>query len=158
SEGEKEEEQKQFRIANGYDAVLEWLRAGIHPQHSEIRLGTEVTEVRWKRGAVEVRTRRGEVFRAKTSVITIPVGVWKAPGGIAFEPPLGEKQKAIDKIEIGHVVRIVFRFRERFWAEDEATSNFVHAADQIVPTWWTTAPVRAPLLTGWAGGHAADAL
>lgn len=27
-----------------------------------------------------------------------------------------------------------------------------------MPTWWTTAPVRAPLLTGWAGGHAADAL
>ena len=36
--------------------------------------------------------------------------------------------------------------------------NFVHCTDKYVPTWWTTAPVRAPLLTGWAGGHAADAL
>jgi len=158
SDGEEEEEQKQFRIANGYDAVLECLRAGIDPQRSVLRLGTEVTEVRWKRGEVAVRTRRGEVFRAKAAVITIPIGVWKAPGGIAFDPPLREKRKALEKLEVGHVVKIVFRFRERFWEEDEATRNFVHAADQFVPTWWTTAPVRAPLLTGWAGGHAADAL
>jgi monoamine oxidase len=27
-----------------------------------------------------------------------------------------------------------------------------------MPTWWTTAPLRAPILTGWAGGHAADAM
>jgi monoamine oxidase len=27
-----------------------------------------------------------------------------------------------------------------------------------MPTWWSAAPVRAPILTGWAGGHAADAL
>jgi monoamine oxidase len=27
-----------------------------------------------------------------------------------------------------------------------------------MPTWWTMAPARAPILTGWAGGHAADAL
>ena len=34
----------------------------------------------------------------------------------------------------------------------------MHTADRFIPTWWTTAPVRTPLLTGWAGGHAADAL
>jgi monoamine oxidase len=51
-------------------------------------------------------------------------------------------------------VKIVFRFRERFWNPER---NFVHASG-AVPTWWTTAPVRAPLLTAWAGGHAADAL
>ena len=153
-----EQEPKQFRIANGYDALLEWLRTGIDPQRSDVRLGSEVTEVRWKRGEVEVRTRRGDVFRARAAVVTIPIGVWKAPGGITFDPPLREKQRAIEKLEVGHVVKIVFRFRERFWEEDETPRNFVHSTDRFVPTWWTAAPVRAPLLTGWAGGHAADAL
>jgi monoamine oxidase len=48
----------------------------------------------------------------------------------------------------------VFRFKERFWDD----FNFVHSSDPFVPTWWTPAPVRSPVLTGWAGGHAADAL
>ena len=58
-------------------------------------------------------------------------------------------------IFIGHVVKIVFRFRERFWKEP---FNFLHTNDRYVPTYWTAAPVRAPLLTAWAGGHAADRL
>ncbi|HEU4522815.1 MAG TPA: FAD-dependent oxidoreductase, partial [Thermoanaerobaculia bacterium] len=42
--------------------------------------------------------------------------------------------------------------------EDGLPLNFVHAADRFIPTWWTSAPVRSPLLTAWAGGHAADSL
>jgi monoamine oxidase len=121
---------------------------------------------------VEMHTARGETFRAKAAVITLPIGVWKAPTRIRFSPPLREKQKAIAKLEVGHVVKIVMRFRERFWEapgfvkkratvrnwEKGIPVNFVHGSDRFVPTWWTTAPVRSPLLTAWAGGHAADAL
>src|SRR4051794_20809695 len=46
-------EQKQFRIANGYDALIAWLRAGVSDPHA-LRLGEPVSEVRWKRGEVEV--------------------------------------------------------------------------------------------------------
>ena len=152
---EEEEAPKQFRIANGYDALLEWLRAGLDPSRCHLRLGSEVTEVRWSRGSVEVLTRRGDTFHGRAVVITIPIGVWKSPAAIRFDPPLREKEKAIDKLEVGHVVKIVFRFRERFW---DPTRNFVHTADPLVPTWWTSAPVRSTLLTGWSGGHAADRL
>jgi monoamine oxidase len=169
---EEQEEQKQHRIANGYDTLVEWLRSSLDPQRSSLRLGSEVTEVAWGRGAVEVKTGRGEKFRAKAAVITIPIGVWKTPGGIRFDPLLREKQKVIEKLEVGHVVKMVFRFRERFWDAPDfvkrraKTKNwlegmplhFVRGDDRFVPTWWTTAPVRSPLLTAWAGGHAADAL
>lgn len=93
------------------------------------------------------------VVHARAALITIPIGVWKA-GDIEFDPPLREKEKAIAKLEAGHVVKIAFRFRERFWPD----VNFVHAPDRYMPTWWTAAPLRSPVLTGWAGGHAADAL
>jgi monoamine oxidase len=118
--------------------------------------------VRWKRGSVEVdcRTRHAaETLRARAALITIPLGVWKAPhdqeGAIRFVPELDEKRNAIEKLEVGHVVKFVFRFREPFWREQ---FNFVYSNDRFMPTWWTAAPARAPLLTGWAGGHPADAL
>ena len=44
---------------------------------------------------------------------------------------------AVAKLEIGHVVKFVFRFRERFW-KDEAL-NFLHTDDRYVPTYWTAA-------------------
>jgi monoamine oxidase len=168
----QEEKPQQHRIANGYDVMIEYLRAGLDPQRTVLHLGSEVTEVAWSRGAVEIKTARGETFGAKAAVITIPIGVWKTPGGIRFDPPLREKQKVIAKLEVGHVVKIVFRFRERFWDapdfvkrrtkmkqwEEGVPFTFVHGTDRFVPTWWTTAPVRAPMLTAWAGGHAADAL
>lgn len=146
---------KQFRIASGYDGVIEWLRAGLDPERTALRLADAVADVAWRRGAVEVTTVHGSVFSAKAAVITIPLGVWKGPQTIHFDPPLRAKQKAVAKLEVGHAVRIVFRFRERFWDESR---NFLHSPDRFMPTWWTAAPFRAPLLTGWAGGHAADAL
>lgn len=163
---------RQFRIANGYDAVIEWLRAGLDPDRSQLRLGSEVTELSWSRGAVEVHTVRRQTFRAKAAVITIPIGVWKTAGGIRFDPVLRDKRKAIAKLEVGHVVKIVFRFRRRFWDEGDFVKrrariknwkagtpvNFVLSANKFMPTWWTTAPVRAPILTGWTGGNGADAL
>jgi monoamine oxidase len=155
------EDMQQHRIANGYDSLIDWLRAGISDPRA-LRLGTTVSEIRWKRGSVEVdcHTRHAtETLRASAALITIPLGVWKAPhdqeGSIRFVPELDDKRKVIEQLEVGHVVKIVFRFREPFWKKD---FNFLHSNDRFIPTWWNCAPVRAPLLTGWAGGHAADAL
>lgn len=145
---------KQFRIANGYDALVAWLRAGLDPERTSLRLGTEVTVIEWRDREVIVRTNRGDELRAKACVITVPAGVLKAADGIRFDPEIKAKRKAMETIEVGHVVKIVFRFRERFWDD----FNFVHSSDRYVPTWWTAAPVRAPILTAWAGGHAADRL
>lgn len=150
---DEEDDPKQYRIANGYDSVVEWLRAGLDPSRSSLHLGCEVTHVKWSRGSVEVATRRGDAFHAHAAVITIPVGVWKSPDAIRFDPSLREKERVLKKVEVGHVVRIVFGFRERFWDPD---LNFLHSSDPFMPAWWTTSPARAPMLVGWAGGHAAD--
>jgi glycine/D-amino acid oxidase-like deaminating enzyme len=143
----------QFRLPAGYDAVIAWLRAGLHLERADLRLSTAVTSARWSDGKVTLATDRGENFRARAAIVTIPVGVWKL-GTIAFDPPLKTKEAALAKLEAGHVVKITFRFRERWWDD----FNFLHTNDRFIPTWWTTAPFRTPLLTAWAGGHAADAL
>jgi monoamine oxidase len=159
SETEDPNANKQYRVAAGYDTVMNWLRVGVHPDRTDLRLGTLVTAIDWRKGAVAIETNRSGTLRAAAAVITIPIGVWKAPaeqpGAIRFTPELDEKRAALAKLEIGHVVKIVFRFRERFWNDD---LNFIHTKDRYVPTYWTAAPARAPILTAWAGGHAADAL
>jgi monoamine oxidase len=149
---EQEGENQQFRIANGQDALIAWLRAGLDPQSCHLFLGTAAKRVQWSANRVDVQTET-QRFRAKALLVTIPIGVWKA-GAIEFAPPLREKERALEKLEAGHVVKIAFRFLERFWDN----INFLHSNDRFMPTWWTSAPVRAPVLTGWAGGHAADAL
>ena len=155
----EQEDHKQFRIANGYSALMAWLHAGLDPTRVELRLATPAEEVQWSRGDVRV-IARGETFRARAVVVTVPIGVLK-DGAIRFDPPLRAHEKAIASLEAGHVVKIAFRFRERFWDERGDGSeplNFLHTSDRFMPTWWTAAPVRAPILTGWAGGPAADGL
>ena len=171
---------KQFRIASGYDSLLSWLRAGLHPDRTELLLGCVATRVEWSTSrGVAVDCRIGKIertIRAHKAIVTLPIGVWKAPreqaGTIRFDPLLREKEQVLEKVEVGHVVKIAFHFRERFWdradfLEERSTGKeseggrpwtFLQSNDGFPPTWWNMAPVRAPLLTGWAGGHAADAL
>ena len=166
-----------FRVLNGYDQVADWLLAGCDPQRVTLRLSVVANEIKWSRGDVEVIAISPAgyslpSFRAERAVITLPLGVLQAPpgapGAVHFNPELKEKQEAIGKIMMGAVTKIVLRFRERFWERNGFTFQpaggrlpplgFLHSHDEYFPTWWTHLPVRAPILTGWAGGPAAERL
>ena len=54
---EDEEAQRQYRLAEGYFHIVEWLRAGLRPERCRVRLGSVVESVAWRRGAVEVGYR-----------------------------------------------------------------------------------------------------
>ena len=166
---------KQFRIANGNDALMQWLRDGLDPDRTQLRLSTVAHVVAWKRGNVSVECHAGdgaplEVSQARAAVITLPVAVLKA-GALRFAPAIPAKQRALAGLEVGHVFKIVLRFREAFWEPPEFLKerrgngdsagrglNFLHAAGVEIPTWWSSLPVRAPLLTGWVGGVVAETL
>jgi len=175
--GDEEDEVrgKQFRIVNGGDALMKWLRDGLDPDRTEVRLSTVAESVEWKRGAVSVACRGGDraplpTLSARTAVITLPLAVLKA-GVVAFDPALPAKQRALAGLETGQVFKIVLRFREAFWEKAEFLKerreqsgsiasglNFVHAHGAEVPTWWTSLPVRSPVLVGYVGAVAAEQL
>jgi monoamine oxidase len=167
---------KQFRIGNGGDALMKWLRDGLDPERTEVRLSTVAVAVQWKLGAVSVVCRGSSdraplsALSARTALITLPLAVLKA-GDLRFDPAVPAKQRALAGIEMGQVFKIVLRFREAFWERAEflkerrepAGSNgrgltFLHAHGAEVPTWWTSLPVRSPVLTGFVGGVAAEQL
>jgi monoamine oxidase len=155
-----------FRLVGGYSRVLDWLHAGIAPACFDLRLGAVVSAITWQPGQVQVESHSVtgtplEPYEAARAVITLPVGVLQSPpgtrGAIRFSPELPEKQAALGRLKMGPVVKLVLRFDQAFWDEgDLDRADFLHLPDEPFPTWWTSLPLRVPILTGWAGGPAAD--
>lgn len=172
-----DDEQRQARVLDGYDRVPATLTAD---RATDVRLSHVVQHVAWEPGRVEVRFRRaGEpgapavdgLVRARAAVITIPLGVLQQTEGesaITFAPEVAPTRRAAGLLAMGTAVRVVLLFREPFWAKRAvrrktsphslAELSFLHSTDDDVPVWWTAAPVRAPLLVGWAGGPKATRL
>ena len=165
-------EQPQMRIIGGYGPLMDLLRREAEVAGAVIRLSCAVRAVRWERGRVEVDAEEREdsrVFRARAAVVTLPIGVLKA-GDVRFEPEPEGMHDALALIESGPVIKVVMRFREAFWEEKEAAraagadveamraASFFHYPEAAFPTWWTCVPLRAPVLTAWAGGPRAAAL
>jgi len=100
-----------FQLVAGYSALAR--RVAEH-LGSAIRFGRAVTRVLRSETGVEVRatTVQGEeVYRARTVIVTIPLGVLKA-GAVEFDPPLPEaKRKAIGRIAFGDGYAVSMRLR-----------------------------------------------
>ncbi|HZE98157.1 MAG TPA: NAD(P)/FAD-dependent oxidoreductase [Planctomycetota bacterium] len=166
---------RQFRIVDGYDAVIEDLVQALDPDLAEIRLGSRVTEIVWKPGHVAIRGqgpdgRALENIRARVAIIALPHALLKA-GTPRFDPDLPDKRRAAAQLEVGQVFKVTFLFAKRFWDPEEFFTtrtarggspaddlSFVIAAAEHVPVWWTAAPAQVPLLTGWVGGRRAEAM
>ena len=150
---------RQFRFPGGYDSLVKSISDRIDWKLCELFLNTRVTEIEWRPGDVRVKTSSGGEFRAPRLIVTIPLGVLKS-GGLRFRPELKEKQKALDSLEMGPVVRASLCFREKFWEALPRFKDvsFLFTDDLRFPTWWTSNPLPFPILTGWAAGHYARSL
>jgi monoamine oxidase len=152
-----EDGQLAFRIPDGYDRVVAWLADGLD-DGTTIRRGVVVREIRWEPGRVRV----DGAVSARFAVVTLPLGVLKArpeePGGVRFAPDPPHVRAAVDALEMGHVVRVVFRFRERFWERAAADLGFLFAPGESFPVWWTHNPAADATLTAWVGGPWAERL
>ncbi len=145
------------RFDGGYDRVLAPLARGL-----EVRLGTQVRAVRWRRGHVQIDSlgptgQRLAPLTAPRALITLPVAVLAA-GDVVFSPALpARKRAAMRKLGVGAVIKIVLRFRGDPLARLPFRPTLVHAPGRPVPTWWPPHP-RHGVLVGWAAGPRADTL
>src|SRR5438270_2058042 len=153
-----------FRLPNGYVDLLEIFRRRLNGLDVSIRTDTVVERVSWKRGHAEVRARDSQkslekdsseqnslIFSAPRLLVTVPLAVLQAAPGeagvIEFDPGLSaDKVAALDKLEMGKIVRVVLRFRHRFWdrispahsaGESLSDMGFLFTEDEWFPTWWT---------------------
>ncbi|HJU92181.1 MAG TPA: NAD(P)/FAD-dependent oxidoreductase [Pyrinomonadaceae bacterium] len=165
---EQVDDEKQFRVQDGYSLIAQTLHDDAVAAGATFQLNTVVDEVRWKRNHVDVITNASIKFKARLLLITLPLSLLQK-GEVRFTPALTEKQRVVGKLAMGHVVKVVLRFREPFWKglaipaegnapEDLKKFTFIHAPHEPLPTWWTQYPLDAPLLAGWAGGPRAEKL
>ena len=129
-------------------------------ERTTLHLETTATHVRWTENAVQVDAARAghlETFSAQKLVVALPLAVLKLPVGetnaVEFIPTIG-KQAQFDLIETGHVVKMVLVFDEPFWQRIDPlkTASFIQQRGLPFPTWWTTHPTDAPVITGWVAG------
>ena len=164
---ETEDGEQTFRIREGYDHLIEWLRARPAAGSVELRLEARITDIEWRAGLVRVSTRdphggASEVTGSK-AIITLPLGVLKAPrgsaGAVRIEPAPSGWSRSLEALHMGTAQRIVLQFEEIWWARpDGSLPSFVHGFDEPFPVWWTSLPRKRPILTGWAGGPRAARL
>lgn len=157
------DERRLGRLPSGYDRVMAHLARGLD---AHLRLARVVRRVDWRPGRVTV-TSAGEgagavaTHVARAAIITVPLGVLAQPAGgegaIAFDPEPAEARRAMARLAMGHVRRLVVLFREPIWRRRTPDLVFLHAPDSTLPVWWASAG-DAPMLVGWAGGPRAASL
>jgi monoamine oxidase len=163
-----------FRARHGYKDLLDYFQQELQTHKIAVQLSAVVEQVRWNPGSVKVKIRdqKGEsTLEGPRVLITVPLSILKAPlgqsGVIQFVPELPpEKKVALDRLEMGKVIRVSLRFRERFWEAIKPTGSkrflsnmsFLLSQDDWFPTWWTAHPLKWPIITGWAPFRAGERL
>ena len=147
------------RPEGGYGRLMDWLAEKLISRNVRIQLGAVVREVHWKRGVVEMRgSFLGKAFEihAGRAVVTLPLGVLQS-NAVRFSPSI-RKRDPLSKLASGPVVRVAMRFHEAVWQRRAPGVAFFHSQGTPFPTIWTPLPLRAPLMTAWAGGPKAARL
>ncbi|MCK6477360.1 MAG: FAD-dependent oxidoreductase [Phycisphaerales bacterium] len=170
------EAEPQFRLLGGYASLIDSLERSLDPRRARVLVRSPVREIQWRRSMVRAVVARAgappRAFTARQAIITLPPSILALPGGsrggVAFTPDIPSTRAAASRIGAGAVVKAVLLFREAFWERspgprreggaDLRSASFLHHPSTAFPTWWTARPIRAPILTGWAGGPKAREL
>jgi monoamine oxidase len=161
---------REFFVLDGYDRLMAALVDDSDAAYLKLYLNSVVKILRWAphRVTLELVSAQGErlpAISAARAIVTIPLGVLKAPasepGSVAFDPILPRLQEALAGVRMGHVARVVLRLRDYFWDRDPPSSfnypqlSFLLSDHKVMPTWWTNYPLLVPIVNGWVGGPAA---
>jgi monoamine oxidase len=161
-----------FRIAGGYQSLLEIFHREAKNAGTSIRVNSAVEAVLWRENHVQIAVHHDNdrsIIKAPRVLITLPLGVLQAapgkPCAVRFTPELPSlKRQALNLLAMGKVTRVTLRFRNRFWesirykSKTLADMSFLLSHDPWFPTWWTMMPEKTPFLTGWAPYSCAERL
>jgi len=146
-------EEAQYRLKEGYSALVAHLYAAARGKGCRFIFGDAVKQVNWKENSVTAVTASGDRIEANKVIVSIPVALMAA-GAIQFTPGVDEYAEAYKHVGYGTVTKVILEFSKRFWADDV---SFMFS-EETIPTWWTQYPLAGTILTGWAGGRNAAQL
>ena len=148
---------RSYRLEAGYDALIGALLREVPPRTLTRRAVVE--RIAWGAEGVRVRLRGGREFDARAALITLPLGVLRAPaataGAVRFVPALPRrKRRALANLRMGAAARVGLLFKPAAWPEIARGFREPFLDDPCggFSTYWTAAPFDRPLVTAWAGG------
>jgi monoamine oxidase len=146
----------QGRISGGHGALIDFLAAECRAHGAVLHLGTVVSAVESAGEGIVVRCRNGLAVTGYAVILTVPLPLLR---DIALPPSEAAKLAATAQIGYGNVIKLLLRFRTRWWTEhgELADLSFLQSSERI-PVWWTQHPVEQPVLTGWFGGPKTQAM
>lgn len=138
-------------VHGGYGGVVDHLATGI-----DLLTDRPVTAIRSLPDGVVVETAV-EAIRARSVIVTVPLGVLQA-GVIEFDPPLpGPLTHSIERLGMGVAEKVVLGFPERSWPE-HLQSVIRLDLDGNEPFVTFTPVPGTPVLVSYHGGTRARAL
>jgi monoamine oxidase len=157
-----EDDAPQYRIEGGYGGMINYLVGDCERHHCSFEFNTAIKRIDWKPGMAKLFSSDGKSFECRKVVITVPLGIWQSQktdaAHIEYHPGLTEKLEAAKHMGYGEVIKFIIQFSDIIWENEEIVGRkrmknlgFVFANTPI-PTWWTQAPQRVAILTGWCGG------
>lgn len=164
------EDENQFRPADGYGALLTYLKNKIISQEGKLHLSHTVKKITWEKGKVVIKCENDSSYTGESAIITVPVGVLQSsseqPSFIEFSPSIPFLKKSVENLGYGTVIKILLTFSHPFWKQARVRmqkqvdfSNIdMLLSDENIPTWWNQHPVKTNLLTGWIAGPKARAM
>ncbi len=156
------EHEEQYRINDGYGALITYLKQQCENNGCHFDFNTTIKAIEWGKNEVRLLSPGHNVFTGAKAIITVPLGVLQTDSfhkaHIEFTPTIPSKLEAISKMGYGQIIKFIIEFNEAFWENKNVVGEnrmkqlgFIFA-DTIIPTWWTQAPSKNPILTGWFGG------
>ncbi len=145
----------QYRLTDGYGALVTFLERDALEHGAVLRNGRRVLRLQRGEGRVEAITSE-EPWSAEAVVVALPLGILTtAPdlGGVSFDPEPRALRESVANLEMGHVMRLVLRFREPLPIHEELPEgSFFHVLEAPVQTFWLGARREQPRVTAWCGG------
>jgi monoamine oxidase len=148
----------QMNINEGYGKLIAYLEGQCKKQGVQVVLNTAVQAINLIDQQVNISCADGIVYQAEKVIITVPPPILST---IEFTPAIPEKLAAAGKIGFGPVIKILLRFKAKWWTgarERNFGRLFFMFSNEAIPTWWTQYPETHTTLTGWVAGPSAQRL
>ena len=139
-----------FVLVDGYGRLWQELS---RPIADVIHLRTPVAAIDWSSDGVMVYGG-GREFKARTAVVTLPVGVLQA-GTVEFRPELPERKlAAIGGIRSGGLIKVIAEFRHPWWEDVLGHTAYFRSAPSsafhgfLAPFWDRVGPPALTTIMG----------
>jgi monoamine oxidase len=144
-----------FQIAGGFSVLINFLAKECTRLGSEIRTGAIIKSIDWSSDEICVRTAERD-YISRQAVVTLPLGVLKSTMVEFLGKVPKNKRRAVQRLGIGTLDKVVMAFNDRFWPEEASYFGCLGEASEVAIDFWNLERVTGvPLLAALFAGNAA---